>query len=92
LPEPAIPPTIAERRAAARRGFVVAVALLAACLVGIGIYGWFSLRDSSLSLAAVIALVVGVFVTAALGIGLMSLVFYSHREGFDDEVGRGGGK
>jgi membrane protein YdbS with pleckstrin-like domain len=85
-------PAAAERRAAGRRAFWVACALLAVCLVGIGIYGWFSLRDSSMSLAAVIALILGVIATGALGIGLMSLLFYSNREGFDDEAGRRGTK
>jgi hypothetical protein len=84
-------PSPAGRRAAARRSFRLAAATLAACLAGIGVYAWFSLRDSGLSLAAVIALALGLVLTGALGIGLMSLAFFSNREGFDDEVGRGGG-
>jgi hypothetical protein len=85
-------PSTAERRANARRSFRLAVVVLAVCLVGIGIYAWLTLRDSELSLAAVIALALGLVITGALGIGLMSLVFYSSREGFDDEAGGTGPK
>lgn len=62
--------------------------MLIVCLVGIVIYGWFMLRDSEMSTVAVIALAGGVLLTLILGIGLMSLLFYSNREGFDDDVGR----
>ena len=89
MPISSRPPSADERRASARRSFQVAAAVLAACLVGIGIYAWYTLRDSELSVAAVIALVLGLVFTGALGIGLMSLVFYSSREGFDDEAGGG---
>ena len=43
--------------------------------VEIGFHGW-------------VALGLGVGVTLLLGIGLMSLVFYSSRHGYDDEAGR----
>lgn len=43
--------------------------------VEIGFHGW-------------IALCLGVGITLALGIGLMTLVFYSSRHGYDDEAGR----
>lgn len=78
------------RPANARRSFWIAVAVLLVCLVAIVIYGWFMLRDSNMSLIAVIALGGGVVLTLVLGIGLMSLLFYSNREGYDDEVGRRG--
>lgn len=81
-----------ENRAGAQRSFWIAVMVLFACLVAVAIYGWFSLRDSGMSTVAVIALGGGVLVTLALGIGLMSLLFYSNREGFDDDVGRGSGR
>jgi hypothetical protein len=78
------------RRAGARRSFWIACAVLLACLAGIVIYGWFMLRDSAMSTVAVVALGGGVVLTLALGIGLMSLLFYSNREGFDDDVGTRG--
>lgn len=79
-----------KRRADARRSFWIAVAVFVICLVAIVVYGWFMLRDSDMSLIAVIALAGGVLLTLVLGIGLMSLLFYSNREGYDDEVGRHG--
>ncbi len=75
-------------RANVRRSFWIAVAVLIVCLVAIVIYGWFTLRDSDMSVIAVIALAGGVVLTLVLGVGLMSLLFYSNREGYDDEVGR----
>ena len=80
--------TNAERRLRARRSFTLAAAVLLLCLVAILVYGWFILRGSELSTAAVIALGAGVVLTLLLGIGLMTLLFYSHNEGYDDDVGR----
>jgi hypothetical protein len=77
-----------NRPAGARRSFWIACAVLIVCLAGVAVYGWLSLRDSAMSTIAVIALGGGVLATLALGIGLMSLLFYSNREGFDDEAGR----
>ena len=78
----------ANRRRGARRSFWIACAVLLVCLAGIAVYGWLSLRDSAMSTVAVIALGGGVLATLVLGIGLMSLLFYSNREGFDDDAGR----
>jgi len=64
------------------------VALLS--LAGVGwfaLYQWNVLGDVEISTHGYIALVLGVIVTAAVGIGLMSLVFYSARKGHD-ETGR----
>ena len=77
-----------ERRRRARRSFTLAAAVLLLCLVAVLIYGWFILRGAGLSTTAVIALCAGVLLTLLLGIGLMTLLFYSHNEGFDDDVGR----
>jgi len=41
--------------------------------VDIGVHGW-------------IAMILGVVFTLALGMGLMFLVFYSHRKGYDDRI------
>ncbi|HEX4113643.1 MAG TPA: hypothetical protein VH020_14010 [Stellaceae bacterium] len=62
--------------------------MLLVCLAGVAVYGWFMLRDSDVSTVAVIALAGGVLLTLIVGIGLMTLLFYSNREGFDDEAGR----
>ncbi len=62
--------------------------MLILCLIAVLIYGWFTLRGAGLSIVALIALGGGVLLTLMLGIGLMSLLFYSHNEGYDDDVGR----
>jgi len=79
--------TVGQRRASARRTFFLACLVLLVCLAGVAVYGWYTLRDSAMSTIAVIALGGGVLLTLILGIGLMSLVFYSNREGYDDDVG-----
>jgi len=40
-----------------------------------------------LSLHGIIALVLAIVLTSAVGIGLMALLFHSSRSGHDDEVG-----
>jgi hypothetical protein len=44
---------------------------------------WSGLGDSGISAAGWVALVLGVMVTLALGVGLMALVFISSRRGYD---------
>jgi hypothetical protein len=48
---------------------------------------WSGLGDSEISVAGWFAMGLGILVTLALGIGLMSLVFFSDRGGYD-ETGR----
>ena len=48
---------------------------------------WAGIGDSEISGAGWLAMGLGVIVTLALGIGLMALVFISHRRGYD-EIGR----
>lgn len=67
---------------AAAAAFVAAVAIVVAVF-------WRQLGASEISLAGWLALTLGVIVTLALGIGLMTLVFISSRHGYDDPEGRG---
>ena len=60
---------------------VVAVAFVAAGL-------WGAVGSMSISLGGWLALIFGVLVTLALGIGLMTLVFISSRRGYDDPARR----
>ena len=48
---------------------------------------WTNLGESEISGAGWLAMALGVTVTLALGVGLMGLVFFSNRHGYD-EVGR----
>ena len=68
----------------------VAVAI-AVVIVVIGLMTsvWTGLGDSGISAAGWVALVLGVVVTLALGVGLMALVFISSRRGFDEPDGSG---
>ncbi|HET6467862.1 MAG TPA: hypothetical protein VFG43_05740 [Geminicoccaceae bacterium] len=73
-------------------GTTVIVAVLLAMLAGssaVGFWIWRELGAVEIGLHGTIALVLGVTVTFALGVGLMSLVYYSHKHGFDDDAGRG---
>jgi hypothetical protein len=59
---------------------VVAVAIVAA----ISAFNWGVLGNTGIDLNGWIALILGVVVTLAVGIGLMSLIFISSRLGYDD--------
>ena len=63
-----------------------AVAAVVAVAVVIGEF-WSDTGDSEISEAGWFAMGLGIFVTLVLGIGLMSLVFFSNRRGYD-ETGR----
>ncbi|MBT5812586.1 MAG: hypothetical protein HOI19_19605, partial [Rhodospirillaceae bacterium] len=49
-------------------------------------YVWFEMGDVAISWHGVVAMVLGVVLSFLVGAGLMALVFYSNRKGFDDEV------
>lgn len=59
-----------------------------AILLGLAIYTavsvWTGMEGTALSVHGWIALALGAIVTVALGVGLMFLVFYSNRHGYDD--------
>lgn len=61
---------------------VLGVLLIAAVTVAVVI--WQQLEGATLSVGGMIALVLGVVLSLALGGGLMFLVFYSSRKGYDD--------
>jgi hypothetical protein len=49
-------------------------------------YVWFGMGDVAISWHGIAAMVLGVVFSFLIGGGLMALVFYSNRKGFDDEV------
>jgi hypothetical protein len=66
---------------------VVAIAVaLTLAVIAVIAYMWESLSDVAMSTAGYLALVGGGVLTFALGIGLMFLIFYSNRAGFDDQA------
>jgi hypothetical protein len=72
--------------AVTRIAATVAVAAVLAVAVVIGEF-WSGIGDSEISEAGWFAMGLGIFVTLVLGIGLMALVFFSNRHGYD-EAGR----
>jgi hypothetical protein len=65
---------------------IVAIAVvLALAVTGALAYTWASLSDVSMSVAGYIALIAGSLLTLAVGAGLMFLMYYSNRAGFDDQ-------
>jgi hypothetical protein len=75
-----------------RKSTWIAVAAAVAVVIGLIMLMtsvWSGLGDSGISAAGWVALMLGIVVTLALGIGLMALVFISSRRGFDDPDGSG---
>ncbi len=78
-------PASADPRGSKLAGWAV-IAVLCALLVGagaLGYFGWFS-TDTNVPDAGYIALAFGVVFSLVVGVGLMALVFYSSRKGYDE--------
>jgi len=69
-------------------GNILAIALSAAALAGIVWWNWsaFALIGIDMPVFGWAALLAGVVLTIAVGGGLMFLVFFSSRRGYDDAV------
>ncbi len=65
-------------------GAILMVVLAAALIFTAG--GWARAEGIEMSVIGVLALVLGGVLTFALGAGLMALVYYSARKGYDDDV------
>ena len=62
---------------------VVLIAVLAAAIVGVSLSGTDDLA-SGVSGPGTIAMIFGVLFTIVVGVGLMGLIFYSSRRGYDE--------
>jgi hypothetical protein len=62
---------------------IVLLSLLAATLV-IVYFGWTSAKDTDVPTSGFVAMAIGVIFSLAVGFGLMALVFYSSRKGYDE--------
>lgn len=65
--------------------FIALGALLLLALIWAG-WVWLSLGAADISTDGFIAMALGIVVSIAVGVGLMWLVFYSARKGYDDQV------
>lgn len=73
-------------------GTVLVLAPLVAILVAsvwFAAYGWLATEGPAMPVAGYVAMAAGIFFTLLVGVGLMSLVFYSRRHGYDDAADRG---
>lgn len=66
----------------------VAVAgVLSLSMAAVAVYLWLSLGTVDMTPSGYVALVLGGLGMFGLGVGLMTLVFYSDRKGFDERAG-----
>lgn len=63
--------------------FLPLFAILAAA-VGYAVHVWSSLDGPPMPAAGYVAMAAGVILSLAIGVGLMSLLFYSRRHGYDE--------
>jgi hypothetical protein len=73
------------------RGTILVVSvlgLLLAIAVAIAYWSWRALDGVEMGFHGYLALGLGAGISILLWVGLMSLVFYSSRRGYDDEAGR----
>ena len=61
-----------------------ALLALVVAAIFVGYSGWTAQSDVEMPVSAYVALGLGTFVTLLVGCGLMALVFYSSRKGYDD--------
>ena len=61
---------------------VVAMGIVLGAAVWFLFYGW-NLSNAQMSTSGVITLVLGIVFSVALGAGLMALLFWSNRKGYD---------
>jgi hypothetical protein len=64
-------------------------AVVVAIVIAVSAVNWHAIGDTGIDLNGWIALILGVVVTLALGIGLMTLIFISSRRGYDEPPGDG---
>jgi hypothetical protein len=66
---------------------IVVAALLSTAAMAVAYSAWRSLADVEMSVAGYIAMILGGLATLAVGVGLMGLLFWSNRHGFDERAG-----
>lgn len=67
---------------------IVVLGGLLALAAGSAWHVWQEFAGTEIPFHGMVALLLGVGAALLLGMGLMALVFFSHRHGYDDEAGR----
>lgn len=67
---------------------ILLLGLLAAS-IGVAVWAWESMGETEISWHGVIALWLGAALTFMVGAGLMALLFFSRRYGYDERAHRG---
>ena len=67
----------------------IILTLLAMLLVTIwfAVSSWIAIEAPTMPTSAYVAMALGILFSVAVGVGLMALVFYSHRHGYDEPHG-----
>ena len=63
---------------------IVTLAVFLTGAVAFAVYSWVGMADVELSGHGIFAMILGILVTLGLGVGLMALVFFSNKRGYDD--------
>jgi len=67
---------------------ILALGGLLAVSLALAAYLWWDMGQVEIGVHGLIALILGALLSLALGGGLMALVFYSHKRGYDDRQNR----
>jgi hypothetical protein len=81
---PATGAVVREKESIMRAGSIVTVAVLAFLVTGAVAFAYFGLSEPGRPMSAQIfvALILGSILSLGIGVGLMALLFYSHRKGY----------
>ncbi len=74
------------RERSSNLGAWIAVTVLSLLLVAAGVTGYigWTISNADVPIAGYVAMALGVIFSLAVGVGLMALVFYSSRKGYDE--------
>lgn len=69
-------------------GIWTVVVVLSAFLIAVGVVGYlvWTTSDTSMPASGYLAMTLGVIFSLVVGVGLMALIFYSSRKGYDEPV------
>lgn len=76
-------PAIAHHYSVGTWMVVTVLLLLLIASVAIGYFGW-TISDNNVPTSGYVAMALGVIFSVVVGVGLMTLVFYSSRAGYDE--------